>query len=423
MNKTRPAGRRFSGLRAAGNLFWAAAAKAKVAKPLLEQLRDAVAAAAERLRAIQSVPAGEKARKKAESDAAAFLAANEYGLYRGETLLALADYWLEQKLDEAKAAPAYERAHAWFTAAVQNDTKLERFAIPGQAAAVAAPPATERQTDNWGNVSFTEVRPGAVFNRRTSGWYVSNMLKDIIAKRGFLKFVAKDYAAAEKIWLSLYEQDEFYRETDKTFVFSSVKRLLWDIKNNRGCLFATPVEMKEFDGFPGRLAVLYADLMIEMDEHVEGGRLYRKILAGEYGGLTRNQKGYIVYAHSVCEMYQMRIKERRETLRKFAPGEEFWDTPTAVRALTALSGNLSASEGTAEEGVKYCDIIIRHYPKTEAADTAAFRKAFAYYNHLGRDKGVTMLKEYLREYPKAGYRRAANRLLAEYDNLKKENNQ
>ncbi len=100
--------------------------------------------------------------------------------------------------------------------------------------------------------------------------------------------------------------------------------------------------------------------------------------------------------------------------RKFAPGGEFADTPTAVRALSDLSGNLSASKRTAEEGVRYCNIIIKRYPGTEAAEVATFRKAIAYYHHLEREEGVAMLSEYLRQYPKGGYRAVVISYLAEY---------
>ena len=169
---------------------------AKVCKPTFAALQTRLDAAKTRKARLLAVPTGEKAEKAANAEAEKFLAANEFGLYRGEVLSKLADYYLQIRLNPEKAAEYYAKAEEWLKKVEQIDIDLARFQVPGKAQSVSTPPETERYKDRWGNSELTTVRAGHVFNRRTANWYLMDLRKNVTLFQGFIAFLNDDIPAA-----------------------------------------------------------------------------------------------------------------------------------------------------------------------------------------------------------------------------------
>jgi len=74
-------------------------------KEELKSMEAEISAAEARLARMKSVPLGDKALAEAEKQAREFLAASEFGLYRGEVLVDLAEYALDRKLDPKYSSP------------------------------------------------------------------------------------------------------------------------------------------------------------------------------------------------------------------------------------------------------------------------------------------------------------------------------
>jgi hypothetical protein len=205
------------------------------------------------------------------------------------------------------------------------------------------PPKTERYTDEWTNTKMSRPKAGNLFNRRECSWYISSKQKDAVLWLGLVCFVKEDYNDARMWWEKLAEIDkEFYgkmaaKGMEKATTYS---RLMWNLENQQGCLYATPAEMKAFKNKRRRLAVLIADLLYESERPSDAMKIYRILENNVLGQLTRDERGYVTFAIFVCMGWN---KSLDEVAYLTSRTELVIDTPSEIRAMFGYGNRLVAS--------------------------------------------------------------------------------
>ena len=400
----------------------AAANRAKVAKPLLKRLKDATEKAERRIKELKAVPIGEKAFKQAERDAGAFMAANQYGLYRGEMLLAFADYWLEQQLELGKAKTSYQSAARWLDDVRAADKALNDYTVPERAGEVAMPPANERYKDEWGNVVLTEVKSGLVFNRQTTPWYWASKRKWAALKLAFIAYVEKDYPEAEKQISMLPELDEFIKDAGPASVYG---RMLWNLRHNKGCIVATPEEMRCINGEKKRLMVFLADMDYENEMPQKAQERYLALLNGKCGQLSKNEKAYMISSIFGCMCWT----EEDEVAYIEKHFEEVKGTVSEPLIMFGYANRLVSTNSppTKEQGLRAIEAyrnVVERFPDSKYAEDSLFYIADQYHTFGEDDKAEVVCHKYLKKYPddaKAGWRKAVAEILREIRETKGDN--
>ncbi|MBP5234115.1 MAG: hypothetical protein J6333_12010, partial [Planctomycetes bacterium] len=323
----------------------AAAAKAKVAKPLQGRLRAAMERSARQTKALRAVPTGEAALKLAGAKLDEFLAANRYGLYRGEALIAFADFWLERKLDPEKGGQWLQAAQKWLSEVGEAEVALEKFAVPAAAQGVAAPPPSTFGTDNFGNICFTAPGPGQVANRRTAAWYLDDLQSRACAWQGFLAFVDGRMNKAKDLFAQYGRLSRYVQHCEKRDLPNPLYRL--EVRCEQGTFRrARKEELQGFQSRQRRFVVFMADFLAECERPERAVRLYRRLLSGEFGKLSAPEEAYARFGAAWGLWYYGTENTRPEAqaeakkvLLAFRDRKELQRTPIASRALVTL-GNI-----------------------------------------------------------------------------------
>jgi tetratricopeptide (TPR) repeat protein len=362
------------------------------------------------LTSLEAIPVGVKAEKQAIKLFEEFRKSSEYGIYRGEVMLRIADHALESKGDVDEARKWYGTAAKWFDEVKTVDAALERFQVPDKARTISAPPPREREVDRWANVSTMNPSVENIFNRQTCTWYWSFMRKKVALKQGLVEFIDGRYKEAEESWKMLREIDPFFVAEEKKGWGSVVDRLMWNIKFNDGCLYATPAEMKSFTVSRMRVAVFLADLAYENEEHAKAENLYKQILSGKYGKLNNNQEAYLTYALANCCAYQWKDSETARLLSKF--NTEFKKTPSTPRAWLMMGNRATRklNPGSASEkaGFGYYSKLVKEFPESKEAESALYYWGWLLLEGKRPVEAQHVFKTYLRDYATGKWAKAAN---------------
>ena len=322
-------------------------------------------------RRLAAVPCGEKALRAAEELAAAFSKENEFGLYRGETLLALADGWLEGEGDAEKALPLYDRAVAWFDQIGGIDASIEAFDVPGQAAKVSAPPPTMKQKDDWGNVKWTDLGVGKLFNRRTAAWYVPWHRMMARTRRGLCHFIRGEKAPALEDIRIILEVDEAELAARRTGFPNSYSRLKAEFEQGR--MFATREELDLFKGRE-RTALMVAEYYFEIEDWQTAARLYRKFNRENRDRLGLAAKAYLDYQLGNCAL--MGEGDRTEAYELFLRFDKTYaHTPTWPRAMMSLFSLAQSRPGGQDAALGYLQRISKRLPSSTWGREAVYHQA------------------------------------------------
>ncbi|MDR2440216.1 MAG: tetratricopeptide repeat protein, partial [Planctomycetaceae bacterium] len=351
----------------------------------------------------ESTPFGRKALQQAEERAEKFIEKNKYGLYRGEVLLDIGTAHLVSFFDVDNGEKWLNRAAEWFDNVQQFDKDLKDFELPESVRKVSQPPKEERQTDFWNNTRYSKPQAGSFFNRRTCNWYLASKRKDIVLKLGLLAYAQKDYEKAKKLWESLYEIDPYFTESAKTISGATPSRLLWNIKNNCGALYATVDQMKCFIDEQTRFKVLLADLELENLNFLEAEKKFRQLIDNREIRLNQEQTAYCVFGLAISLMGQLKTKEAISLLENFKPNRAFSKTITAPRALLNLAICYTTKLETQNYSYLCYEYLIKTFPNTKEAETALFNIAETYFYEENYNKALSYFNEYFKHYPQGGY--------------------
>ncbi|MDR2756134.1 MAG: tetratricopeptide repeat protein [Planctomycetaceae bacterium] len=351
----------------------------------------------------ESTPFGRKALQQAEERAEKFIEKNKYGLYRGEVLLDIGTAYLEGYGDFSNGQKWLVQAQDWYNSVEQFDNDLENYILPSSIKTVSSPPSKERQTDFWNNTRYSKPQAGSFFNRRTCNWYLASKRKDIVLKLGLLAYAQKDYEKAKKLWESLYEIDPYFIEAAKTNSSATPVRLLWNIENNCGALFATKEQMECFIDERNRFKVLLADLELENINLSVAEKKFRQLIDDKDIRLNREQTAYCVFGLAISLMGQLKTKEAISLLENFKPNRAFSKTITAPRALLNLAICYTTNNATKRYSYICYEYLIKAFPNTKEAETALFNISEIYFYEDNITKAYTLLNEYIKRYPKGDY--------------------
>jgi tetratricopeptide (TPR) repeat protein len=279
----------------------------------------------------ESTPFGRKALQQAEERAEQFIEKNKYGLYRGEVLLDIGTAHLVSFFDVDNGEKWLNRTAEWFDNVQQFDKDLKDFELPESVRKVSQPPKNERYKDRWTNVKLSQPKPGDFFNRRSCSWYWNSKRKDATLLQGLIAFAKEDYETAEKHWNLLAELDKEFYAQQKASGWenaTTLARLTWNLRNQKGSLYATPEEMASFKDPKRRMAILIADLYYESEKHQKALSIYQRLENRELGTLSKNELAYVIFGIFNCLCWDNKIDEIIYLEQKL---KQFEGTPTLPR--------------------------------------------------------------------------------------------
>jgi hypothetical protein len=322
---------------------WRQAKRTATAQPFIVGLEAYV----ERLKFVvkmwDSTPFGRKALQQAEERAEKFIEKNKYGLYRGEVLLDIGTAYLVSFFDLENGEKWLTRAADWFDNIQQFDKDLKDFELPESVRKVSQPPKNERYKDRWTNIKLSQPKPGQFCNRRSCSWYWNSKRKDITLLQGLVAFAKEDYETAEKHWNLLSELDKEFYAQQKASGWenaTTLARLTWNLRNQKGSLYATPEEMASFKDPKRRMAILIADLFYESEQHQKALLIYQRLENRELGTLSKNELAYVILGIFNCFCWDKNIDE----ITYIEPKIKFFDgTPCKSRVILAYANRLASS--------------------------------------------------------------------------------
>ena len=302
-------------------------------KPVLTEIETEITGLEESLKRMKGIPLGEKSAKLATEKADAFLSENEYGLYRGEILVLLAEraFWLE--LDPVSAEKAYIRAWKWLENVNKLEDKLKLFNVPDKAFAVSAPPSVESETDFWGNTKKKEIKPGMIINRRTCPWYLADLREQCLLPLGFLFFYKGNKEKAIECFNEVLKYDEETRRLENSNEWNNCRRLKWGAEN--GYLNAYPAELELYKDRQ-KFVILVADYYFCIMDFDKSANLAKRLLNGEFGKLDAKQDDYPKYLLASCSYWSKNRKEAFITCRELLD-DNVWTFTKDRAAITAAN--------------------------------------------------------------------------------------
>jgi len=295
-------------------------------------------------RELRALPIGAAAEREAFARAEAFLAERPRGLYRGETLVDLARWKLEEKLDQKGAFEGWMRAWSWLEEAGRGETALDAFEVPREAAEVCRPPVSAVCADRMGNIQNARIEAGMVINRRTCSWYLDSLRTETALSLGFLSWLRKDGESAAK-WYDMADKFDprgrVLREQGWAGAGYRLRQAL-----ERGVLHASEEEARRYSGSQ-RLAVALAEFNYCADRPERVLGITDRLLSGQYGLIDQRKAQYVRLLRGLAQHARQdrasSIVELQEALR--GP----W-TITQDRAAFALANALWGARRYEEAG-------------------------------------------------------------------------
>ena len=385
-----------------------APARAHLAKK--EELKDLeaeLAAAEARLARMKAVPLGDKALAEAEKAAKEFLAASEFGLYRGEVLCDLAAHHLRARLDLKAAGVYLSNALSWLNAVERVDLALAAYQVPDQAKAVSAPPREEKRFDEWGNVRANDLVMGAIVNRLTCEWYLAKLRREAQLAQGFVQFMAGARLEAKEAFAAILATDPTVADYERRGWPNAYRRLQEDC--DRGYFWGWPEDLEIFVG-QKRVAVFLAGFLFEVNEHIRSRGLYERLLAGEFGALLPAERMFALQGKGECHYAEGDLAKARACFAEVAK----CDTVTAAKGLLSLA-NVCLQSADKKSALAYFVELHRRFPKSRWGEKGLYYAAFL--QAAEGEAGRKAAEEFLRQYPRSEYAPLLQRYLAQNPRL------
>ena len=380
-----------------------------------KEIKDAIRKIEARVARMKAVPTGKKAAMLAERTAEKFIKENEFGLYRGEILVDLGDFYFEVRLVDTKAAMYFERANSWLEHVVKVDREIGVFDVPGKARKVAVAPPARYRRDGWGNIGKSRMGVGAIVNRRQAPWYLDDLCYRMNIRRGVLYYLYGKMEKARTIFLGLRKYDARCRLDEKEIWGSTAQRLAAAAEDKLG-----PRAENEFlRVFRGKrqLAALLGNFAYDALDFRGSEAIYLRLLKGEFGKLSREEEAYVRYLLGNIKHMQGREKESIRYLSVFED-TKFIKTRIYPKALYTLCA-IAVQCRMDRDGKFYDKIWKRCFPLlqergkgTKFAEQGLFYHAFVL-EDIDWKKAKERYIEYLRRYPRGQYREIVLSHLAE----------
>lgn len=265
----------------------------------------------EDLAAVAKLPTGTAAYTAARTKSNEALAENRLGLYRGEVLLAIADYVLDHQLDFKLASELYQKTWDWSELAPSADAKLADFSVPAKAQGVSKPKASNVKKSTLGKVERIEMPVGSIVNRRTCDWYLNDVRARTVMPLGFLAMYAGKSDLAKNWFLKVRSLDEKNRYHASRGEADDTERLLWAVEN--GYFFCYPEELKTYSGRI-KQATMLAGFYYCTERNGNALKLCDRLQMNAFGKLHPRQRAY---SHVLEGSIQLRLRGRQAAFNQF----------------------------------------------------------------------------------------------------------
>jgi len=381
--------------------------KDKVDQEVLNEQRTRFKETERRLERLKTAPVGGKAANEAKRLASEFLAQNPYGLYRGETMLRLADYCLEYEFNKKDGLAWYQKSCEWFEKVKEADAQVEAFDVPAQAKAVSAPPPAMKCRDDWGNVEWSQIEIGKLFNQRTSAWYVPYHLMMARAKRSLCHFIMGDRNKALEGLDIILQVDDTERGSYRVGMPNSYSRLKAEFEQGR--MFATQEELMAFKG-DARTALLVAEYYFEIEQWNEAKRRYERIDRNIRGRLKLSACAYLDFMLGNCALMTGNTEAALQQYKKFET--VYKKTPTWPRAMFNIFNVYQFIPEKKAEGLTYLRQVHARMPDTDLGQRAYYHEGEFWYANGNPDRAKPIFLECEKEYKGTWLARGAGQYLA-----------
>jgi tetratricopeptide (TPR) repeat protein len=358
---------------------------------------------------MKTVPLGSKSAEKAASVLENFISENEFGLYRGEALLLLADYRLERELEPEKALAAYDKAVRWIEEGKKTGAEIDKFQVPEKALTVTSPPQAMHLYDVWGNLKWSEAAPGNVVNQFTCPWYFDWLELSVLSKRGLCHYIlGNKEQALEDIKVIIRNSPE-ERKNFEAGWFNSYSRLRDEFKEGR--MFATKEELAQFKG-KVKTAVMVADYYYEIEDWNRAFELYT--FYRELYGSKFNKKANAYFDYVLGNLYLLRKEDEKGfTLLEKFDGKLYEDTATWPRAIFALFSRYQTMKGKEEYALELLRRVHKKIPDDIMGKRAYYHQAECLFSRKRYDEAIPIFEDVMKKYPGTWLAQGASQYLDE----------
>ncbi|MBN2711536.1 MAG: hypothetical protein JXR97_03760, partial [Planctomycetes bacterium] len=280
--------------------------RSDVPKATVKEMEDGLERQTKHIARMKEVPLGNDAVKAAEKTTKAFIEENRFGLYRGEVLLALAQFLMECRFDPDATQDVLGNAESWFEKVEAIDQELAAFQVPDKAANVSAVPKSSFGADRFGNLNRQDIEPGMINNRLSCEWYLTEQKRRLYQSLGFIAFFNAEKEDATRYFKKMEELDALGKSYRKRGDWDDAKRLLWGVEH--GFLYARDIELKRFER-KRRFGLLLADYFYVTMRFSKALELYQALKQGIAGAPSEPESAYLSYACGAACHQLHRCKE------------------------------------------------------------------------------------------------------------------
>ncbi len=229
-----------------------------------------------------------------------FIAEDELGLYRGESLMIVSTLAMDE-FDFDAAEKWLGKLDAWIINARKDNSDWDfEDVIPGirsAAKVVTDAPREETKVDFWGNIKKEPIAHGRLVNRKTCPWYLDDLEERCAKYLGFMKMAEGDGEAALEQFKRIIALDPNASDGDLATNPNDFTRLKFGCEN--GYLVAYPEDLELYSRRQRR-AILWADMAYVTGQWPEAIERYKQLLDGKHGKLNSKQKDYPNFAIAQC---------------------------------------------------------------------------------------------------------------------------
>ncbi len=358
----------------------------KMSRRIVEAFENLIKEDETLLPEMKNVPTGEKAAEEAVPDLERFISENEFGLYRGEAIIDLGEYYLEKKVDPETAFNYFTRAKNWLEKVESVKTDISSWRVPQKAAGVSAPPPGDKTLAGWNYYMIkTPIKPEQIINRATTPWYLDSLRARADKTLSFLHYMKGEKEAALALAGSVLKYEPIERQFNANHEPNTYKRLVTYYK--RGWMYAKPEELDLFKG-KLRTAVLLGDFYYAQEEWEKCVHHRQDILDGKYGKLNKEQTADMIFRVADASVW---FEEKDDTaikmLQPFLDGEYkgTYIRAHALISLGSLAGKQLRDKAGQEKSILCYGEALKEIKdnKCELADRARFFMSSSYHRGLG----------------------------------------
>lgn len=298
-----------------------------------------------------------------------FISSKPLGVYRGEVMIALGNYYFEGENKLSESLAWYTKAISWYGDIARGGGVLDEFIVDSRIKEVSAPPLTMKSKDEWGNVSRNNVAAGDLINHMTCEWYSSQQILDAEVKVAAIKFIEGKIESAVLNLNAILKFDLEERRLHEMGLPNSYDRLVNGMRSGR--LNATDTELNLFKN-EAKFALIAAEIAYEMEDWEEAARLYAAVSLKYGDGLAKDAQSYLRFMRGSTLLM---TGNEKEAVKEFQAVAEDQKCPTYPRAMWCLFNLSQFDRGRDSESISYLDKVIQRTQGSSYVQDFTYTKA------------------------------------------------